>query len=73
VDNFVAHRQALQREVQDLDQEGVDCASLATPAKELASVKLLHHPDEGIVAYIVCYLTDMLRLHAQEEREMRPN
>jgi sister-chromatid-cohesion protein PDS5 len=41
VDNLVAHRKALQREGQDLDQEGVDRASLATPANELASEILL--------------------------------
>jgi hypothetical protein len=72
-ENLVAYRKTLQREVQDLDQECVDRSSLATPAKILASVKLLQHLDEGIVAYTACYLTDMLRLPEPEEREMRPN
>jgi len=66
VEKLVAHLKALQREVQDLDQEGVDRSSLVTPAKELASVKLLQHPDEGVVAYTACCLADMLRLHAPD-------
>jgi hypothetical protein len=62
VDKLVVHLKALQREVQDLDQESVDRSRLATPAGELASAKLLQHPDEGVVAYTACCLADMLRL-----------
>ena len=63
---LVPHLMELQKEVQDLEQESADRSSLATPAKELASVNLLQHKDDGVVAYTACCLADMLRLHAPD-------
>jgi sister-chromatid-cohesion protein PDS5 len=57
---------ALHKELSELEQEDVDRASLATAARDLAHVHLLHHRDEGVKALASCCLADMLRLHAPD-------
>lgn len=56
----------LSKELSELDQEGVDLESLATPSKELHAVGLLKHKDPGVRAFTACCLADMLRLHAPD-------
>ena len=57
---------ALSKELSELEQEDVDRDSLATPAKELATVALMQHRDDGVKAFTACCLADMLRLHAPD-------
>lgn len=57
---------ALSKELQELDQETVNRASLMTATKELAAPNLLGHRDDGVKAYAACCLADMLRLHAPD-------
>ncbi|RPA93174.1 hypothetical protein L873DRAFT_1816416 [Choiromyces venosus 120613-1] len=63
---LIARLKALSKELVALEQEAVDRDSLATPAKELVSVGLLQHKDNGVKAYTACCLADMLRLHAPD-------
>jgi len=63
---LITRLKALSKELVALEQEAVDRDSLATPAKELVSVGLLQHKDNGVKAYTACCLADMLRLHAPD-------
>lgn len=63
---LITRLKALSKELIALEQEAVDRDSLATPAKELVSVGLLQHKDNGVKAYAACCLADMLRLHAPD-------
>jgi sister-chromatid-cohesion protein PDS5 len=56
----------LSKELSELEQEDVDRESLETPAKELATVALMQHRDDGVKAFTACCLADMLRLHAPD-------
>jgi sister-chromatid-cohesion protein PDS5 len=56
----------LSNELQEMDQEEADVASLTKVAKELAGHGLLNHKDKGVKAFTACCLVDILKICAPD-------
>lgn len=56
----------LAQELEALDQENVQRASLLKIAGQLTSTNLLQHKNKGVSAYVACCLSDLLRLCAPD-------
>ncbi|EIW77089.1 cohesin-associated protein Pds5 [Coniophora puteana RWD-64-598 SS2] len=56
----------LHTELAELDQEGVDLASLNNARSQLINTSVTLHKDRGVKAYAACCLADILRLYAPD-------
>ncbi|KIL63535.1 hypothetical protein M378DRAFT_192889 [Amanita muscaria Koide BX008] len=65
-DALLKKLKALHVELNAMDQEHVDVASLASVRKELINTSILLHKDRGVKAYAACCLADILRLYAPD-------
>ncbi|KAJ1819836.1 Sister chromatid cohesion protein pds5, partial [Coemansia sp. RSA 2598] len=56
----------LSKELNNLEQETIDTHSLDSITRQLLAPALLRHKESGIVAYVTCCISDILRLYAPE-------
>lgn len=66
VGDLLTRLQALRLELQDIDQEEADRESLTPVAQDLVHQSLLQHKDNGVRAWTVCCIVDMLKLFAPD-------
>ncbi|KAJ2224109.1 Sister chromatid cohesion protein pds5 [Coemansia sp. RSA 485] len=56
----------LSKELNNLEQETINTHSLDTVTRQLLAPALLKHKESGVVAYVTCCISDILRLYAPE-------
>lgn len=62
VSELLARLKTLLEELRSMDQEGIDKESFMTVTQELANQSLLQHKDNGVRAWTVCCIVDVLRV-----------
>jgi sister-chromatid-cohesion protein PDS5 len=66
VSDLLTRLKALLEELRTIDQEEAHRESLMPVAESLAHQSLLQHKDNGVRAWTVCCIVDMLRLFAPD-------
>lgn len=66
VSDLLTRLKTLLDELQTIDQEEAHRDSLMPVAQELAHQSLLQHKDNGVRAWAVCCIVDMLKLFAPD-------
>jgi sister-chromatid-cohesion protein PDS5 len=66
VSDLLTRLKTLLDELRTIDQEDAHHESLTPVAQELASQSLLQHKDNGVRAWTVCCIVDMLKLFAPD-------
>jgi sister-chromatid-cohesion protein PDS5 len=66
VPDLLTRLKTLLDELRTIDQEDAHHESLKPVAQELASPSLLQHKDNGVRAWTVCCVVDMLKLFAPD-------
>ncbi|KAJ2888120.1 Sister chromatid cohesion protein pds5 [Coemansia asiatica] len=56
----------LSKDLNNLEQETIDTHSLDSITRQLLAPALLKHKESGVVAYVTCCISDILRLYAPE-------